>query len=71
MLFGDPDRTNTKQYYNPKIKKVKMIIEGVFNQLYSQGMQAYQQWDEIIKYFALASKRGKVTYQVANNFFFH
>ena len=37
--------------------------------LYSQGMQAYQQWDEMIKYFASASKRGKVTYQVAKNFF--
>ena len=45
MLFEDPDRTSTEQYYNPKIEKVEMIIEGMPNQLYSQGMQAYQQWD--------------------------
>ena len=70
MLFGDPDRTNTDQYYNSKIEKVEMIIEGVFNQQYSQCMRAYQQWDEIIKYFALSSKRGKVAYQVAKHLFF-
>ena len=34
MLFEDSDRTNTEQYYNQKIEKVEMIIEGVFNQLY-------------------------------------
>ena len=56
-LFEDLDKTNTEQYYNLKIEKVEMTIEGVLNQLYSQGMQAYQQWDEIIKCFALTSKR--------------
>ena len=38
-----------------------MTIEGVPNQLYSKGMLAYQQWDEIDKYFALTSKRDKET----------
>ncbi|CAG2207971.1 unnamed protein product [Mytilus edulis] len=32
---------------------------GVPNQLYSQGMKAYQQWDEINKFFALNSKKIK------------
>ena len=49
MIFEDPDRTNTEQYYNSKIEKVEIAIEGVPNQLYRLGMQAYQQWDEIIK----------------------
>ena len=70
MLFEDPDRTSTEQYYNPKIEKVEMIIEGMPNQLYSQGMRAYQQWDEIVKYFALTSKRDKVTDQVAKYLLF-
>jgi hypothetical protein len=38
-----------------------MTIEGVQNQLYSQGMKAYQQLDEINKFFALNSKRNKET----------
>ena len=61
MLFEDPERTNTEDFYNPKITKVEMTIEGVPNQLYSQGMKAYQQWDEINKFFALTSKRDKET----------
>ena len=70
MLFEDPDRTNTEQSYNPKIEKVEMTIEGVPIQLYSQGMWAYQQWDKIIKYFALTSKRDKVIDQVAKYLLF-
>ena len=29
MLFEDPDRTSTEDYYNSKITKVEMTIEGV------------------------------------------
>ena len=47
MLFEDPSKTNTETYYNPKTIKVEMTIEGIPNQLFSQGMRAYQQWDEI------------------------
>ena len=61
MLFEDPDRTSTEDFANPNINKVEMTIEGVPNQLYSQGMRQYQQWDEINKYFALTSKRDKDT----------
>ena len=59
MLFEDPEREDNEDYYNPKIEKVEIQIEGVPNQLYSQGMKAYQQWDEINKYFALTSKLDK------------
>ena len=59
ILFEDPNRTSTEKYFNPDIKKVEMTIEGVPNQLYSQGMRSYQQWDEINKFFALNSKRNK------------
>ena len=67
MLFEDPERTNTDHFYNPKITKVEMTIEGVPNQLYSQGMKAYQQWDEVNKFFALTSKRSRETDKFAKD----
>ena len=70
MLFEDPNRTDTEMYYNPNITKVEMTIEGVPNQLYSQGMKAYQQWDEINKFFALNSKRNKETNMIAKELCF-
>ena len=57
MLFEDPGGNGspwareTEEFYNPKIQKVEITIEGVPNQLYSQGMRAYQQWDEAKKHF--------------------
>ena len=40
MLFEDPNRTSTEEYYNPQVTKVEVTIEGVPNQLYSKGMLA-------------------------------
>lgn len=54
MLFEEsaaPYQRNSTHYYNPKITKVDVTIEGVPNQLYSQGMRSYQQWDETKKLF--------------------
>ena len=70
MLFEDPERTSTETYYNPKIEKVEMTIEGVPNQLYSQGMKPYQHYGEINKFFALTSKRNKETDQIAKDLYF-
>jgi len=55
MVFEDPAaayQRDTESFYNPKITKVEVTIEGVPNQLYSQGLHAYQQWDEACKFFA-------------------
>ena len=54
-----PFARNTEAFYNPKITKVEVTIEGIPNQLYSQGMRAYQMWYEAKKYFAASpgSKR--------------
>ena len=70
MLFEDPDRTSTEYYYNPEITKVEITIEGVPNQLYSQGMKAYQQWDEINRFFASNSKRNKETNMIVKDLYF-
>ena len=40
------------KFYNPGIQKVSVTIEVKPNQLYSQGMRSFEQYDEIHKYFA-------------------
>ena len=39
------------KFYNPKIQKVTVTIEGKPNQLYSQGMRSFERYDEACKYF--------------------
>ena len=43
---------DTSKYYNPKIQKVSVIVEGKPNEPYTQGMRSFEQYDEIHKYFA-------------------
>ena len=43
---------DTSKFYNPKIEKVSITVEGKPNQLFSQGMRSFEQYDEICKYFA-------------------
>ena len=43
---------DTEEFYNPKIMKVEVTVEGVPNELYAQNMEYRQQYDEIVKHFA-------------------
>ena len=44
---------DTSKFYNPKIQKVSVTVEGKrYNQLFSQGMRSFEQYDEARKYFA-------------------
>ena len=43
---------DTKEFYNPKITKVEVTVEGVPNELYAQNMEYRHQHDEIVKHFA-------------------
>ena len=43
---------DTNKFYNPKIQKVSVTIEGKPNQLYFKGMRSFEQYDEACKYFA-------------------
>ena len=54
VLFEEenPYELDTSKFYNPKIQKVSVIMEGKPNQLYAQGMRSFEQYDEICKYFA-------------------
>ena len=42
----------TEEFYNPKITKVEVTVEGVPNELYAQNMEYRHQYDEIVKHFA-------------------
>ena len=53
---------NTSKFYNPKIQKVSVIVEGKPNQLCTQGMRSFEQYDENCKYFT----EGKQTDNDAN-----
>ena len=48
---------DTSKFYNPKIEKVSVIVEGKPNQLYAQGMRSFEQYDEAHKYFTGGRKR--------------
>ena len=48
---------DTSKFYNPKIQKVSVIVEGKPNQLYAQGMRSFEQYDEICTYFAEGKQR--------------
>ena len=43
---------NTEEFFNPKITKVEVAVEGVPNELYVQNMEYRHQYDEIVKHFA-------------------
>ena len=47
---------DTSKFYNPKIQKVSVIVEGKPNQLY-EDMRYFEQYDEICKYFAEGKQR--------------
>ena len=43
---------DTEEFYNPKITKVEINVEGSPNELYAQSMEYRHQYDEIVKHFA-------------------
>ena len=49
---------DTNEFYNPKITKVEVTMEGVPNELYAQNMEYRHQYDEIIKHFSEGHLKG-------------
>ena len=43
---------DTEEFFNPKIMKVEVTVEGGPNELYAQNMEYRHQYDEIVKHFA-------------------
>ena len=70
LLFEDHAaafQRDTEAFYNPHITKVEVTIEGVPNELYAQGLRAYQQWDEAREFHASGSKRHPMVGVVAKD----
>ena len=42
---------DTEEFFNPKITRVEVTIEGSPNELYAQNMEYRHQYDEIMKHF--------------------
>ena len=42
---------DTEEFFDPKITKVEVTVEGVPNELYAQNMEYRHQYDEILKHF--------------------
>ena len=42
---------HTEEFFNPKITKVEVTVEGVPNELYAQNIEYRHQYDEILKHF--------------------
>ena len=42
---------DTEEFYNPKITKVEVTVEGSPNELYPQNLKYWQEYDEIRKHF--------------------
>ena len=54
---------DTEEFFNPKITKVEVTVEGVPNELYAQNMEYRHQYDEIIKHFGEGQLKEAVAIQ--------
>ena len=41
---------DTEEFFNPKIRKDEVTVEGVPNELYAQNMEYRHQYDEMVKH---------------------
>ena len=55
---------DTSKFYNSKIQKVSVIVEGKPNQLYAQGMRSFEQYDKARKYFTEGVQRDSTANEV-------
>ena len=49
---------DTEEFFNPKITKVEMTVEGVPNELYAQNIEYRHQYNEIMKHFGEGRLKG-------------
>ena len=60
LVLFEEERSYTRdmsKFYNPKIQKVSVIVEGKPNQLYTQRVRSFEHYDKICKYFAEGKQR--------------
>jgi hypothetical protein len=74
MIFEtktEPFQRNSEKFFNPKIKKVSVIIEGKPNQVYASGMLPYNHFDEIRKLLAGGRLRSSTVDHVSKDLHLH
>ena len=49
---------DTKEFFNPKITKDEVTVEGSPDELYAQNMEYRHQYDEIMKHFGEGRLKG-------------
>ena len=49
---------DTEEFFNPKITKAEVTVEGVPNESYAQNMEYRHQYNEIIKHFGEGRLKG-------------
>ena len=61
VLFEEekPYTRDTSKFYNPKIQKVFVIVEGKPNQLYAQGMRLFE--SNVTRFANISLKESKRT----------
>ena len=54
LLFSEPYAGGTRQpkkFFNPNITSLQVSVNGVFNKVYSQGMEERDMWDKVKSHF--------------------
>ena len=54
---------DTEEFYNPKITKVEVTVEGSPNELYAQNMEYSHHYGEILKHFGQGRLKDAVPIQ--------
>ena len=62
-------KRDTSKFYNPKITKVSVIVEGKPNQLFAQGMQPFEHYEEISKYFGDGANKDNKTSEIKKHLY--
>ena len=55
LLFTKKDSTDSEEFINPKIEKVRVLIEGKPNSVYSKGLVKSNIYDEARRFFGTAN----------------
>ena len=59
---------DTEEFFNPKITKVEVTVEGLPNELYAQNMEYRHQYDEILKCFGeVRQKKLELSKKIIHN----
>ena len=66
-----PYTRDMSKFYNLKIQKVSVIVEGKPNQLYAQGMRLFEQYDETHKYFAEVTQKDNSANEIQKHLQLH